>query len=129
VVDRSVGPAAARAQAPTLSAPASEEPQPEAEAASAAASIVRRASLRRAGRWLRCEVVLRRSVEAERVRARLFRKGRLVARASRELSDGRAVLRLEAAHRLAAGTYTLVVTAVHADGSATSERRCVRVAA
>jgi hypothetical protein len=129
LVDRSVGVQAARAEAPSGAQPPeeplAEEPLPEAEAP---APLLRRASLRRAGHWLRCEVVLRRSVEAERVRCRLFRKGRLVARAGRAVTDGHAVVRLEAARRLAAGSYTLVVTAVHADGSATSERRRVRVA-
>jgi hypothetical protein len=123
VVDRSIGVAAARADAPN-GGPMQDEPQPEP---APPASLVRRVSLRRAGRWLRCEVVLRSSVDAERVRCRLFRKGRLVARAACELTDGRAVVRLEAAHRLAAGSYTLVVTAVHGDGSATSERRRVTV--
>ena len=112
------------ANAPSGGQAPEEEPLPEPDAAP---SLLRRASLRRAGRWLRCEVVLRRSVDAERVRFRLFRKGRLVARAAREVVDGRAVVRLEAAHRLAAGGYTLVVTAVHADGSASSERRRVTV--
>jgi hypothetical protein len=123
VVDRSVGVAAARAAAPE-GLQVREEPRPEP---AATAPLLRRASLRRAGRWLRCEVVLRTSVDAERVRCRLFRKGRLVARAGREVTDGRAIVRLEAAHRLAAGSYTLVVTAVHPDGSASSERRRVTV--
>src|SRR5919197_712971 len=89
VVDRSIGVAEARAQAPAPSA--GEEPRLEPEPAAATgsepeaelqAAILRRVSLRRAGRWLRCEVALRRSVEAERVRCRLFRNGRLVAHAS-----------------------------------------------
>jgi methionine-rich copper-binding protein CopC len=41
------------------------------------------------------------------------------------VTDRRAVLRLEAAHPLRSGAYTLVVTAVDADGAKTSERRRV----
>lgn len=122
VVDRSVGVVAARSEAPQ--ATRAEAPQPEETSASEpepAAPLVRRASLRRAGRWARCEVVLRSSVEAERVRCRLVRKGRVVARAGRELTNRRAVMRFEATHRLASGAYTLLVTAVDADGATTTE--------
>jgi hypothetical protein len=84
--------------------------------------LLRRASLKRAGRWARCELVLARSADATRVRARLLRKGQLVARADRHVKDGRAVLRFEAEHKLAAGTYTLAVTAFDAAGKATSQR-------
>jgi hypothetical protein len=125
VVDRSVGVPEAQSEAPRApEAPAREaaaeettrnEPRP-------AAALVRRASLRRAGRWARCEVVLRRSVDAERVRCRLVRNGRVVARAARVVTDRRAVMRLEATGRLAFGAYTLVVTALDADGAATSQR-------
>jgi hypothetical protein len=86
---------------------------------------VRKVSLRRAGRWARCEVVLLRTVAAKRVRCRLLQKGRLVASAARDVTDRRAVMRLEATRRLRAGTYTLVVTAVDADGKKKSERRRV----
>jgi methionine-rich copper-binding protein CopC len=48
-----------------------------------------------------------------------------VATATRAVKDQRAVMRFEAEHRLASGRYTLVVTAVAADGAATSERRRV----
>lgn len=123
VVDRSVGVAAARANAP-VGGQAQHEPHPELPAA---ASLIRRTSLRRAGRWLRCEVVLRTAVDADRVRCRLFRNGRLEARAAGDVEERRAVVRLEAAQRLRAGSYTLVVTAIRADGSATSERRRVTV--
>jgi hypothetical protein len=87
-----------------------------------AAALVRRASLRRAGRWARCEVVLRRSVDAERVRCRLVRNGRVVARAARAVTDQRAVMRLEGTGRVASGAYTLVVATIDADGAATSQR-------
>jgi hypothetical protein len=127
VVDRSVGVAAAQSEAPQ--APKAEAPKPEPPADEThpsepepVAALVRRASLRRAGRWARCDVVLRRSVEAERVRGRLVRRGRVVARAGRDVTDGRAVLRFEAPHRLASGTYTLLVIAVDADGKTTTER-------
>lgn len=123
VVDRSVGVAAARSEAPQ--ATGAEAPGPEKTTASEpepAARLVRRASLRHAGRWARCEVVLGSSVEAERVRCRLVRKGRFVARAGRELTDRRAVMRFEATHRLASGAYTLLVTAVDADGETSFER-------
>jgi hypothetical protein len=133
VVDRSVGVAAAQFEAPEApkpeepkaEQPKAEEPKPEEphrDEPEPAAALVRRASLRRAGRWARCEVVLRRSVEAERVRARLVRRGRVVARAGRDVTDGRAVLRFEASHRLASGTYTLLVTAVDADGTTKLQR-------
>ena len=128
VVDRSVGVASAHADAPKSAPPAPAEPeQAEREEPLSAASLVRRTSLRRAGRWLRCEVVLRKSAKAKRVRCRLFRNGRIVARAAAAVTDGRAVVRLESARRLPAGSYTLVVTAIHADRSATSERRHVTV--
>ena len=81
--------------------------------------------LRRAGCWLRCEVALREGVEAQRVRCRLERRGRRLATATRALSDGRAVMRLEAVGRLEPGSYTLVVTAIAAGGKATSERKRV----
>lgn len=135
VVDRSVGLPTGSSEAPKPRERAEPEQLEEVEKPDAdtrrdekqpaALAVVRRASLRRAGRWARCEVVLRRSVEAERVRCRLFRRGRLVARATRDVTDQRAVMRLEATRPLAAGTYTLVVTALGADGSATSERRRV----
>jgi hypothetical protein len=136
LVDRSVGaPAASKApSAPKQPEPEPEpqpEPAPKAEAPHretvAAPALLRRLTLRRAGRWLRCEVVLRRSVEAERVRVRLVQKGHVVAKAVRRVEDGRAVVRLEAAHRLAAGRYTLVVSALDAAGRATSERKRVSV--
>jgi uncharacterized protein DUF6916 len=124
VIDRSVG---LRAQPEAPKAP--EAPRPEALAErpqrkepEPVAGLVRRASLRRAGRWARGEVVLRQSVTAERMRCRLLRKGKVVARAVRDVTDQRAVMRLEAAHRLDAGAYTLVVTAIDADGEAKSER-------
>jgi hypothetical protein len=131
VVDRSIGMASAHADAPASPpAPPAEslsEPSHGADPDPPAATLVRRAELRRAGRWLRCEIALRRSVDAERVRCRLFRGGRLVARAAGDVTERRAVVRLEAAGRLAAGSYTLVVTAIHADGSASSERRRVTI--
>jgi hypothetical protein len=137
VVDRSVGvPATESAPKPQVPAeppaeppadatgPAKAEQRPEPEPA---AALVRRVKLRRAGRWLRCEVALRDGVEAERVRCRLERKGRRLATATRALSDGHAVMRLEADGRLGAGTYTLVVTAIAAGGKATSERKRITV--
>jgi hypothetical protein len=132
VVDRSVGVASATREAPT--APKAADPQPEPQPvperrdeAEASPAVLRRLSLRRAGRWLRCELVLRRSVEAERVRCRLMQNGRVVAKAVRKVDEGRAVMRLEAAHRLAPGRYTLMVSALDAAGKATSERRRVTV--
>jgi uncharacterized protein DUF6916 len=119
------GPAAVPGNAPGGHAPDRVTHRSEPKAAPAA--LLRRASLHRVGRWLRCEVVLRGSVEAKRVRCRLFRNGRLVAHAGAEVTDGRAAVRLEAAHRLAASSYTLVVTAIHPDGPATSERCRVNV--
>jgi len=89
--------------------------------------LLRRASLRRAGRWLRCELVLGRSVDAERVRVRLMRNGQVLARASGAVQGGRAVLRLESERPLTAARYTLVVTAVRADGTRTAQRRRVSV--
>jgi methionine-rich copper-binding protein CopC len=89
--------------------------------------LVRRVSVRRAGRWVRCEVVLLESVSAKRVRVRLLHKGRQLATASRAVSDRRAVMRLEGEQRLRPGRYTLVVTAVAPDGTKTSERRRVNL--
>ncbi len=133
VVDRSVGAPAAQ-DAPARKEPEPAEPpaaetapaKPEQEPAPAAA-LVRRVKLRRAGRWLRCEVVLADGVEAERVRCRLERKGRRLATATRAPSEGRAVMRLEADGRLGPGSYTLVVTAIAAGGKATSERKRITV--
>jgi hypothetical protein len=123
IVDRSLGARRAQSQAP--SAPAAPQP-PEAAAAPVEpdppAALVRKASLRRAGRWARCEIVLLRTVSAERVRCRLFHRGRLVAGAAREVTNGRAVMRLEAPRPLRAGSYTLVVTAVAADGTKSTQR-------
>ncbi len=132
VVDRSVGVAEApRApkppEEPELEAEAREpEPQPKPESEpkpKPAPALLRRASLKRAGRWARCELVLARSVDAERVRGRLVRKGKVVATAARAVTGQRAVLRFESAEKLAAGTYTLILTAFDADGKKTSERR------
>jgi hypothetical protein len=137
VVDRSVGASAAPRTQPREPEPAPQpKPQeaqpgaakPEAakpEAPKPELALVRRASLRRAGRWARCEVVLARGVEAERVRARLLRKGHVIAKASRAVNDRRAVLRFESERRLAAGPYTLVVTAFDAAGKATTQRKRV----
>jgi hypothetical protein len=133
VIDRSVGvsraPEAPEAKQPPpqdVAETGSEAPPTEAEREPEPdARVVRRVSLRRAGRWARCELVLLKSVSAERVRCRLLRKGRLVATAARDVTDRRAVMRLEAAQPLRSGAYTLVVTAVHADGTKTSERRRV----
>ena len=61
------------------------------------------------------------------MRCRLERRGRRLATATRALNDGRAVMRLEAAGRLEAGGYTLVVTAIGTDGRASSERKRVTV--
>jgi len=129
VIDRSVGVAEAP-KAPTPSEqPQAEtrEPEPEAKREPESepkpeAALLKRASLRRAGRWARCEVVLTRSVDAERVRGRLVRKGKVVASAARPVTDRRAVLRFESAEKLAAGAYTLVLTAFDADGKKTSQR-------
>lgn len=132
LVDRSVGaPAASKLPSPPKPPEPDPAPAPKAEVQQrenvAAPALLRRLTLRRAGRWLRCEVVLRRSVEAERVRVRLVQKGEVVAKAVRTVEDGRAVVRLEAAHRLAAGRYTLVVSALDAAGRATSERKRITV--
>ena len=136
VVDRSVPEEAApRAAAPAV---APKDPEDDAPAAggvdpggaaadSPRTTLLRRASLRRAGRWLRCELVLARSVDAERVRVRLMRNGHVLARAGGAVEGGRAVLRLESERPLTAARYTLVVTAVHADGTRTAERRRVSV--
>lgn len=126
VIDRSVGAPRAQSDAPRApepEAPKAEprehepttEPKPEA-------GLLKRASLRRAGRWARCEVVLARSSEAKRVRGRLLRKGKVVATGARAVTDHRAVLRFESAERLAAGTYTLVITAYDAEGETASQR-------
>ena len=133
VVDRSVGAGVAHSDAPKAAEPqAPPAPEPEKqpdpapqEPRKAAPLVVRRATLRRAGRWARCELVLRSSVSAERVRCRLLRGGKVVAGATKGVEDRRAVLRLEAVHPLAAGSYTLVVTAIGADGKSTSERKRV----
>ena len=129
VVDRSVGVRAAprpetRERDPEPQPEPDRQPEPDEkpETAKPQLALVRRASLRRAGRWARCEVVLRGSVEAERVRCRLVRKGKVVARATRVVTDQRAVMRLEGTRRLASGAYTLVVTAVGTDGESTSQR-------
>lgn len=128
VVDRSVGVAAPHREAPKApEAPRNPEPAPEPKPDAGAEpkgapALLRRASLKRAGRWARCEVVLTRSTDAQRVRGRLLRKGQLVARSDRAVKDGRAVLRFESERKLAAGTYTLAVTAFDAAGKATSQR-------
>ena len=127
VVDRSVGMRAAprpetRERDPEPQPETDDQPDAKPETAKPQVAVVRRASLRRAGRWARCEVVLRGSVEAERVRCRLVRKGKVVARASRVVTDQRAVMRLEGTRRLASGAYTLLVTAIGADGETTSQR-------
>jgi hypothetical protein len=135
VVDRSVGaPAAQDAPArkePEPAEPPAEETAPakpdEPQEPQPATALVRRVKLRRAGRWLRCEVVLRDDVDAERVRCRLERRGRRLASATDAPSGGRAVMRLEAASRLGPGTYTLVVTAWGAGRKATSERKRITV--
>jgi hypothetical protein len=88
---------------------------------------LRRASLRRAGRWLRGELVLARASDAKRVRVRLMRGGEVLARASAPVRDGRAVVRLEGARPLTAARYTLLVTAIGPDGDHTVERRRVGV--
>ena len=130
VVDRSVG-AGGAPKAPEAPPEQPREPEPKAELQSKPdvtppkPRFVRRASLKRAGRWARCEVVLARSMDAERVRVALVRKGRVVATAGRAVSDQRAALRLESEHRLAAGTYTLIVTAFDLSGTATSQRKRV----
>jgi hypothetical protein len=127
VVDRSVPEEAAPRAAP----PAAERPSEVEDRAQhvqdSRIALLRRASLRRAGRWLRCELVLARSVDAERVRVRLMRNGHVLARAGGALVGGRAVLRLESERPLMAARYTLVVTAVHADGTRTAQRRRVSV--
>jgi len=98
------------------------------EAAAPEPALLRRASLRRAGRWLRGELVLSRAAaDAERVRVRLMRNGEVLARASAPVRDGRAVVRLEGDRPLKAARYTLLVTAVGADGTRTGERRRVGV--
>ena len=133
VVDRSVGVPAAPGDAPKApekpQAPHAEtrEPEPEAPAPKKPepipeAALLRRASLRRAGSWARCEVVLAASVDAQRVRGRLLRKGKVVASAARAVTDRRAMLRFESAQKLPAGAYTLAVTAFDADGKQTSQR-------
>lgn len=135
VVDRSVGAPSAqdtpKRPEPAPAEPPAEETAPakpeQREEPEPAAALVRRVKLRRAGRWLRCEVALRDGVEAERVRCRLERRGRRLATATRALSDGRAVMRLEAVGRLEAGSYTLVVTVIAPGGKASSERRRVTV--
>jgi hypothetical protein len=144
VVDRSVPGGSAVREAPAAPArpkdagagsPAGEDDPAAGGAAPGAAApgdpprtaLLRRASLRRAGRWLRCELVLARSEDAERVRVRLMRNGHVLARARAEVADGRAAVRLENDRPLTAARYTLVVTAVHADGSHTVERRRVTV--
>jgi hypothetical protein len=140
VVDRSVPePAALRAapaagerredveDEPAIRGEAERAPAAPGEAAPAPA-LLRRASLRRAGRWLRGELVLARSAtDAERVRVRLMRNGEVLARASAPVRDGRAVVRLEGARPLTAARYTLLVTATGSDGSRTAERRRVGV--
>lgn len=136
VVDRSLALAEARAgtEAPARGEAPKRDDAPRAETPEAgthrgepepAEAVVRRASLRRAGRWARCEIVLRGSVTAERVRCRLLRNGKLVAKAARDVSDQRAVMRLESSRPLPSGTYTLLVTAIDADGVATSQRKRV----
>jgi hypothetical protein len=134
VVDRSVGTAPARNDAPKAAEPPPDpapapEPEPKQnveppQKAEPLAKVVRRATLRRAGRWARCELVLW-SSDAERVRCRLLKGDRRVATATKAVTDKRAVLRLEAVRPLASGTYTLVVTAIGADGKATSQRKRV----
>jgi hypothetical protein len=134
VVDRSVGASAAHTDAPKAAEPPPEpEPAPEPEPqqkveppqnAQPLAKVLRSATLRRAGRWARCELVLR-SPDAERVRCRLLKGDRRVATATKAVTGKRAVLRLEAVRPLASGTYTLVVTAIGADGKSTSQRKRV----
>jgi hypothetical protein len=126
VVDRSIGVAGASRSAPSPTSTPREEPE-QAEPDPPEVSLVRRSSLRRAGHWVRCELVLRKGVEAERVRVRLMRKGHVVARGNGHVEDGRAVIRLEGARRPAAGAYTLVVTAMHAHRATASERRRVHL--
>ena len=131
VVDRSVGAGAARSDAPKASeppapAPAEPEPKPEPaqqQRAEALPKVLRRATLRRVGRWARCELVLK--ADAERVRCRLLRGDRRVASATRDVTDRHAVLRLEAVRPLAPGSYTLVVTVFDAAGRATTQRKRV----
>lgn len=128
VVDRSVPEGSAVRAAPAAPAPKDADARPSAgEDDPPRTALLRRASLRRAGRWLRGELVLARSADAERVRVRLMRNGHVLARARAEVADGRAVVRLENDRPLTAARYTLVVTAVHADGSHTVERRRVTV--
>jgi hypothetical protein len=128
VVDRSVPEESAAHSAPTgtdrspdvsLESGRSQEQPP--------AAPLRRVSLRRAGRWLRCELVLGRSVDAERVRVRLMRDGHVLARRGGPVEDGRVVLRLEGDRPLTAARYTLIVTTVDADGTHRVERRRVTV--
>jgi hypothetical protein len=129
VVDRSVGVPRAPTNAPKATEPQRvqpREPEPEPKPhAKPEAAILRRASLRRAGRWARCEIVLAGALDAKRVRGRLLRKGKVLASASRAVDGTRAVLRFESAQKLPAGIYTLAVTAFDADGKATSQRKRV----
>jgi hypothetical protein len=71
--------------------------------------------------------VLGPAVEADRVRVRLMRNDEVLAHARARVSDGRAHMRLESGRPLTAARYTLLVTAVYADGTHTVERRRVTV--
>ena len=134
VVDRSVPEASAAHTAPATGERAEDAEEPAGGTTPSGehehqpqVALLRRAALRRAGRWLRCELALGRSVDAERVRVRLMRNGKVFARAAGAVDDGRAVVRLEGVRPLSAARYTLLVTAVHANGTHTVERRRVSV--
>jgi hypothetical protein len=121
VVDRSVGapksprrrapaaPAAAPAEAPLLRRP------------------VRRIHLRRTARGARADVVLSASAGTERVYGRLARRGRTIAVAACDVRGRRAALRFRGVGRLPAGTYTVSLMLVDAEGRSVVRRRRVEL--
>jgi hypothetical protein len=129
VVDRSVGaprsprkraaaaPAAAVAAAGTAAAPAVALKRP-----------VRRIALGRTARGARADVVLSAAAGAERVYGRLARRGKTIATAAGEVRGRRTRLRFRGARNLPAGTYTVHLLLVDAEGRSVVRRRRVTLA-
>jgi hypothetical protein len=129
LVDRSVGVAPSKAPAPpakALAAAAAVTAEaPAAARTPKAVTLLKRVVLRRSGHAVRCEIALRSTARATKVRAKLVRWGRPVAMARHDVHGRRAVLRFDPGARLPRGTYVLVVTATDARGVERRERKRV----
>ena len=131
VVDRSVGaPKSPRRR--RVAAPAAAVAAAGTAATSAAAPAlmrpVRRIALRRTSRGARAAVVLSTSAGTERVYGRLVRRGKTIAMAAADVRGRRAALRFSGTRGLPAGTYTVALVLVDAEGRSVVRRRRVKLA-